>query len=217
MRKPSGDHRVGVGRKIGKLGERLLARRLERVDAQVERRARGQRRAFRDALVAEGRGKLRIEPFRIVARDPRRRAVEARGIEPRALRFGERRRRKAAAVGQVRDRAEVELAFQPQHAEQRRARRALAHDEGRRRLAAQRVVEQPGNGGAVAGTGEAMREPPVLERVGGRPPPRFDVGQHLDGGGDARSRRHRAAPCGRAKAGQIFVGNVDSGNMDAVI
>ena len=192
------------GRKNGKLGGRLLACRLERIDAQVERRARGQRRAFRDALVAEGRGKLRIEPFRIVARDPRRGAVEVRGIEPRALPVGERRRRKAAAVGQARDRVEVKLALQPQHAEQRRARRALAHHEGRRRLAAQRVVQQPGNGGAVAGTGEAMRKTPILEGVGSRPPPRFDIGKHLDGGGDARGRRHRAASCGRAEASRIL-------------
>ena len=28
-----------------------------------------------------------------------------------------------------------------------------------------------------------MREAPVLERIGGRPPPRLDIGEDLDGGG----------------------------------
>ncbi len=138
---------------------------------------------------------MRIEPFRIVARDPRRRAVEAGGVEPRALGIGQRRRRKAAAIGKLRDRGDIELALEPQHAEQHRARGVLAHHERRRGLAAQRVVEQSRDRGAVAGTGEPVREPPVLERVGRRPPPRLDIGEHLDRGGEPSGRRHRTASC----------------------
>ena len=35
-----------------------------------------------------------------------------------------------------------------------------------------------------------MRQAPVLQRVGDRPPPGLDIGQHLDGGLQARGGRH---------------------------
>ena len=178
------------GREIGERGGGLLARAFERVDPQIERRARRQRRTLRGALVAEGAREMRIEPFGIVAGHPGRRAVEARRLEPRALFVGERRRRMRAPVGKPRDRRGIEIAFEPQHAEHHRARRVGAHDECRGSLAAQRVVGQPGDGGAVAGAGEAVGEAPVLQRIGSRAPPCRDIGQHLDGGGDARGGGH---------------------------
>ena len=54
-----------------------------------------------------------------------------------------------------------------------------------RRLAAQRVIDQPGNRGAVGRAGKAVRQPPILEHVDSRPAPRVDVGKNLDGGGKA--------------------------------
>ena len=49
------------------------------------------------------------------------------------------------------------------------ARRLRVHQPGRRRPPPQRVVDMRGDGGAVLGPGEAMRQPIILERVRGRP------------------------------------------------
>ena len=77
-----------------------------------------------------------------------------------------------------------------QHPEQHRARRVGAHDPGGRCLAAQRVVDEARDRGAVARAGEAMRQAPILQRLRGRTPPRLDVGEHFDRGGKARSGGH---------------------------
>ncbi len=134
MRRPCGDQRVGVGDELGERLGRLFARRLERVDAKIERRARRQRGAFFGTLFPEGAGEMRFEPFRIVAGNPGRRTVETGGVEPRAFGIGERRRCEPAAIGKPCDRGGVQLAFEPQHAEQHRARRVIGHDECSRRL-----------------------------------------------------------------------------------
>ena len=52
---------------MGKRRRGGVAVALERVDAQIDRRAAGKRRAFLGAVVAEHRGEIGIEPFRIVA------------------------------------------------------------------------------------------------------------------------------------------------------
>ena len=179
-----------LGRKMGERGLRLLALGLERVDPQVERRAGGERRAFLRALLAEHAGEMRIEPLRIVAGDMGRRTIECRRREPRPLGLREQRRCEARAIGKPRDRVEVEPAFELEHAEEDRARRLLAHEERRRRAPAQRVVDEARDRGAVAGAGEAVGKAPVLERVGGRPMARLDIGEDFDRRGDARSWRH---------------------------
>src|SRR5262249_7942400 len=85
---------------------------------------------------------------------------------------------------------DVEVTLEAQHAKEDCARRAVLHDEDARGAAAQRVIDEPGNGRAVSGTGEAVGEPPVLERVGGGPSPLRDVGENRDGGRQARRRLH---------------------------
>src|SRR4029077_2611761 len=107
------------------------------------------------------------------------------------LRLAQGRGREARAVGEPRDRADVHAALEPQHAEQHGARRVLAHQESRRRLAAQRVIGDARDGGAVARAGEAVREAPILERVRRRTASRLDIGHHLDGGGEACGGCHR--------------------------
>src|SRR5262249_20634456 len=87
---------------------------------------------------------------------------------------------------------EVQPALEPEHAEEDRARCLLVHDPGGRRAAAQRVVDEAGNRGAIARAGKAMRKPPVLEGIDGRAAARGDIGEHLDRGGQAGGRRH---PC----------------------
>ena len=189
MRKPQGDQRVGSGVEIGEHRRPPCRARLERVDAQVERRARGERRALLRPLVAEGAAKCGVEPFRIIAGDMRRRVGEVGGREPR------RARRRSAAAGakrapsaSLRDRLGVEPALAPEHAEQRSRAAFVAHQIGARGPAAQRVVDEAGDRGAVAGAGEAVREAPVLERIGGGTALGLDVGEHLDGGGQRPAR-----------------------------
>src|SRR5262249_53483883 len=53
------------------------------------------------------------------------------------------------------------------------------------------VEHQSPDGGAVAGAGEPMGKPPVLQGIARRPTMTLDIGQHLDGGGQARSGGHR--------------------------
>ena len=141
---------------------------LQRVDAQIERRAAGERGGLLGALVAEHAGEIGIEPFRIVARHMRRRTGErAFGKRPR-LAFGERRRREARAVGEPADRGGVWPRSSRSMPSTTARGGVLAHQEGGRRLSPQRVVDEAGDRGAIARTGEAMREAPVLERR--RPP-----------------------------------------------
>ena len=178
-RRPAGGRRAQVRERF----QHLLAIGLERIDPQVERRAAGERRAFGCALLAEHGGEMGVEPFRIVAGDPGRRAIEGGGFERGALGRLERGRRMAGAVAQPRDGVRLELALEAQHAEHQGARAAVAHQERGRGLAAQRVIDDAGDGGAVARAGEAARQAPGLERIGRRPALRLDLGQNLDGGG----------------------------------
>ena len=58
---------------------------------------------------------------------------------------------------------------------------------------AQRVVDDVADGGAVAGAGEAMRDAPVLQRLGNRPVARLDRVQHLDRRGEPPALSHAAS------------------------
>jgi hypothetical protein len=169
---------------------RLVAVGFERVDAQVERRARGERHALLDAFGAEGRRKLAVEPFRIVTEDMWRRAVEARGREARALVVGERCGREARAVAQRRDRVDTHGALALEHAEQHSARLVVTHDEGGRCAPSQRVVDEARDHGAVARAREAVRQAPVLQGIARGAAPRLDVGEGLDRRGETRCRCH---------------------------
>src|SRR5262249_23998886 len=132
-----------------------------------------------------------IEPLRIVAGDPGRSAGEVGRGEPRPLVRAQRRRRKTPTVGTRRDRIAIELALEPQHAEDGRARTLFAHDVGARGPPGQRIVTEARARRAVGGAGEAVHQAPVLERIGRRPPAPFDIGDDLDGGGEAGAGRHQ--------------------------
>src|SRR4029077_18422789 len=101
---------------------------LDVVDAQIKRRAARKRRALGGALLAEHTGKIRIETFWVVARHPGRSPLEIRHGEPSSLLGAQRLRRKALAIRQIRDGIGLELALEPQHAEQDRARAGGAPD-----------------------------------------------------------------------------------------
>jgi hypothetical protein len=178
------------GAEMGERGRNPLAVGLERIDAQVERRTTCERRALGCPLHAEDVGKMRIEPLRIVARDPRRGAGERRTFKCRALRRLERRGRMAGTVAETRYGVHIELALEPQHAEHQSPRPIPAHQEGRRGLAPERVIGDAGDGGTITGPGEPARQAPGLEGVGCRPALRLDLGEDLDSCGKAGAGRH---------------------------
>src|SRR5262249_7545070 len=102
-----------------------------------------------------------------------------------------RRRAKAPRAAAGGAGAETGLALEPQHAEDRRARALVAHDVGARGPPAQRIVNQPRDRRAIGRAGEAVHQAPILERIGGRASPRLDVGDDLDGGGEASAGGHQ--------------------------
>ncbi len=175
---------------MGKRGQRLVARGLQRVDAHIQRRPACHRRGLRDAGLAEHPREIRIEPFRIVARDRRRRGIERSRRERRALVFAERLRREAPAVAQRRDGRNVEAALEPQHAEHAPARGIVVEQEGAGGAPAQHVEHQPRHRRAVAGPGETMRRAPVLEGIGGGHALCVDSGQDVDGRGQSGGGGH---------------------------
>ena len=150
-----------LGREIGERRRRLVAVGLERVDAQIERRARGRapRPPPRARRRTRGRDTDRAIPDsrRAHAAARRRRAARSSAARSASVSGGGRM---ARAVGELRDRVGIEAALALEHAEQDGARRRLAHEPGRRGAPAQRVIDQPGDGGAVAGAGEAMASAP---------------------------------------------------------
>ena len=61
-------------------------------------------------------------------------------------------------------------------------------------ISPQRIVRKTSDRGAIRRAGESMSEAPVLERIRRRPPPRFDLGDDLDGSRKTRGRRHADIP-----------------------
>ena len=171
---------------------------------------RGQRLHLRHEVVAEGAraATARSSPGKSPATCGRR-VVEVARLEPRRA---PRRSSGAGAKRSPENRAPrspstcqpaLKLSMPRTTARGRR----LAHDPGRRGFAAQRVVDEAGDRGAVLRAGEAVRQAPVLQGLGGGPAAGLDIGENLDGGGEAgggchagitifleRSERNRAAP-----------------------
>ena len=181
----------GHGIEMGKRSADRLPFGFERVDPQIKRRPAGQRRAFGDALLAEHPCKIGIQPLRIIARDPGRSAREISRGKACALVRAQRGRRKAATVGTRGNRIAVELALEPQHPEDNRARALVAHDMGTRGPPPQRVVNKAGDRRTVGRTSEAVHKPPILERIACWASPRFDVGDDLNSRGKASAGRHQ--------------------------
>jgi hypothetical protein len=175
-------------RRAVQMAERRQRRRavlLQRVQADVEGRPARQRLQLGQKVVAEETCEVRQHPFGHVARHMERRLREAALVEPRALLRAQRLGREALAGEELRDRGRRQPLLQAQRADQHGAGRLIAHDPGRGGAAAERVVDEARDRGPVARAGEAVGEPPILERVGGRSAAGRDVGQDLDGGGAA--------------------------------
>jgi hypothetical protein len=165
IRRPTGDQGVGVTPRSASAAAALPRFRDQRVHPQVERGALRERGPFRAPVRPKDAREVRIEPLGIIALHVRGR-LRQRALERTQFGLAQRRWRKARAVEKTRNRRGVEPALQMQHADHAGARACVAHQEGGRRLAAQRVVHQPGQRRAITGAGEAMRQSPVLERIG---------------------------------------------------
>ncbi len=159
---------------------RLLPRRLQRIDAQIERRAGGERPAFRHGTFAESLSQCRGEPFGIIAAYMIRRAVERRVREPPALIVRKRRRRMAFAAAERADFIGGQAAHLAQTAEDDCAGFLAAHNPGGRGAAAQGVENERRQRGTVLRSGEAVRKAPILQRIRRRAMARLDIGENFD-------------------------------------
>ena len=158
--------------------QRLVAVGLQRVDAQIDRRALGQRLPLRGRFDAEAFGEGRRQPFGIVAAHMHRARRRGRRREPLALGVGERRRRMALAGEQRRDLLDARARAVASARRSFRARGvASPMQPGRRRLAAQRVVDEAGD----------RRRGRRSRRSGGRGP--SPSARRRPGGGGFRCRR----------------------------
>ena len=73
------------------------------------------------------------------------------------------------------------------------ARAVAAHQGGVGGAAAQGVIDQVADGGAVPCPGEAVVESPGLERLGNRALAGLHIGQDIDGGGQSAGKAHGRA------------------------
>ncbi len=96
----------------------------------------------------------------------------------------------ARAGAERSDRGGVETARLAQRAEHDRARSLGAHDIGRGRALPQRVEDEARDSGAILRAREAMRDAPVLERLGRRPTALGKFVEHFNRGGDMSGGSH---------------------------
>ena len=168
---------------------------LQRVDAQIERRAAGHRVALADPERAEALLEGRHRPFGNIGADMLGRAGQRiGGTQPMHLVDAEDFGRVGIGREQI-----VELfgGFAPVanvDAQHQRTGRIAAHAVGVAGALAQRVVDQIADGGAIAGAGEAVVETPGLQGLGHRAMTLVDVVDDLDGGRQPAGQPHQLPP-----------------------
>ena len=123
----------------------------------------------------------------------RGRAIQRARFQPPGFIRRQRLRREAFARRELGDGVSIHAALEPAHAEHHGARRVRTHQECRRTLAAQGIVDECGNRCAIARPGKSMLQPPVLERFGRWPALRVDIRHHLNGGRKPCRRCHPSA------------------------
>ena len=168
MRRPTGDHGVGLAPRCASEAEHLVALGLQRIDAQIERRAARHRGGLGHAIVAEHLSEIADRAIPDSRRRPapaRRRAVREVSASRSASVSGAGAKRppshSAAIASTSSSRSSLSMPS-------RRARgRIILHDPGAGGAPPQHVPDQARDRGAVAGAGKAMRGAPVLQRLGG--------------------------------------------------
>jgi hypothetical protein len=173
----------------------LVAFRPERVDTQVEGRSPGQRPALLDPCLAEGFFEMRRTPVGAFgAYDLRRRLRPARR-DRRTFIIGERRRREAVAIERSVERFRGHGRFENDRAEAGGARCIVVQQPDRRTPPPQRVVDDVTDGGPVAGSREAMRQAPVLQRIRRWAVTSFDIFKNFDGRSQPSAESHSPPSC----------------------
>ena len=185
-----GRQRAGFWLQVLQLFHRPGAVALVDIDAQVERRAGGQRRALIGGIGPESSREMGGEPFRIIAAHMVGRALQRAGGKVPALRLGQWRRRMRLAAEQRRDGRAVQPARQFQRTDHGGARIVRRHQPLRGGALAQRVKHQARDKGAVFGAGKAVRRAPVLQCIGGGAALQIGHAQHFNGGGNMGGRQH---------------------------
>ncbi len=174
---------------LGKLFEHLVAIRLQRVDAKIQRSALRQRGGLGDPLVIEILLEIIGAPVGDVGLDMRLCEGEVAlcgGFQYFSGDFG-----RELVVGEsLAHLVERDVPLPPQRTEGERGGAGVIHQVGGGKLLAQGVVDEIADRRAVARAGKAMRQAPVLQRVGGRPPSRLDILQHFDGCADPSAKAH---------------------------
>ncbi len=172
------------------LGRDLLAGCKQRVDAQVERRAFGKCRELGHPVAAECLLGKRAAPIGAVGPDKVRRIGKRPAGKVGELGRVEQRRREAVVMEGGVDRLAVHAGAEHQRADGERARLLRIEQPGGGAPAAQGVVDDIADRRPIAGAGEAMRQAPILQRIGGRTMPPEDVVDDLDGSSQPSAKAH---------------------------
>ena len=175
--------RRGNRRQMSEAGLRVRPAALQGVHADIEGRAPGQSPQFVTGCLTERGFQRRQHPFGHVSDDVKGGIVERAYRQALLLDRGQGLGREALAREHLRDGGRGASVLEPQHPDDEAARALVPHDPGGRGTAAKCIVDEARDGGAVAGPGEAMREAPILQGVGGGAAARSNVGENLDGGG----------------------------------
>ncbi len=132
---------------------------------------------------------MRGQPFRDVGANVIRRSGKIGGDES----IGKWRRR-VPVLGELGVERGRRLApFEDRDAEREMPGRVAAHPPCQRRALAQRVVDDVADRRAIAGSGEAVRQAPILQRFGGRPMANFKIGENFDRRSEPAGELHQPA------------------------
>ena len=168
----------------------LVARRLQRIDPEVQRRTAGKRLRFGKPVFIEIFLERRLDPFRDIALYVERRIFELAAGKGGGHVLRQRLGREFVAVQfscQLLWR-NAPLAEHDGMAE--RCRTVAVHQIGMREFHAQRVIDDVADRGTIAGPGETMCKPPILEGIGNGTLARFDIGENLNGSGEPATQSH---------------------------
>ena len=172
----------------------LVARRLQRVDAQVERRTSSQGLGFFKPVFVEIFFKGRLHPFRDIALHMQRRVVE-RAASKGGHHVGSQRLRRELVAFQLCCQLLWRNAPLTEHDGMAERRGAVAvHQIGMREFHPQRVIDDIADRGTIAGSGKPMGQPPILEGIGHGTLARFDIGENLNSSGEPATQSHLQTP-----------------------
>ena len=180
MRRPSGDSGVGRRVQMRETRKHFVARRLQCVDAQIDRSPRGEGAHLGDGILPEDGSQGWFQPLRKITRNKTGRAAQIALGKTIGFPFIEGSRRMRLARTERHQRIGVHAARPGKRAENNRARRFAAHEECGGGPVALRVENQRSDRRAILGAREAVRQPPILQRIGGRSFARIDVVQNFN-------------------------------------